>query len=285
VLVYTTEPLAVDTEVTGPVELRLFAASTAVDTDFTATLTDVDPEGRAIHVCEGIRGVTFRESLEDPTPIEPGRVYEYSISLWETSRVFARGHRIRLEVSSSNFPRYARNQNTGLPLGTSAEIRIATQTIFHDAEHASHLVLPLIPAGPPGPIPPRADGSLRLTADTAEVKGDSLKLSPDAGILGWWTDPSGRATWTADIRRAGRYRVLLNFARADEAAGNEFELTVGSSRLTGQVPGTGTWYDQRERAFGELRLESGVQPVAVRSLGPIRGALFDLRAVHLEPRE
>jgi len=145
VLVYTTSPLDKDVEVTGPVELRLYASSSAADTDFTATLTDVHPDGRAIHVCEGIRGATFRESLENPTPIEPGRVYLFSISLWETSMVFKAGHRIRLEVSSSNFPRCARNQNTGLPLGTSAEMRKARQTIYHDKERRSQLILPVIP--------------------------------------------------------------------------------------------------------------------------------------------
>ena len=145
VLVYTTEPLEGDTEVTGPVELKLYAASSAVDSDFTATLTDVHPDGSAIHICEGIRGVTFRESLEHPTPIEPGKIYELTISLWATSMVFKAGHRIRLEVSSSNFPRYARNQNTGRPLGTSAEIKTARQTIYHDASHPSHLLLPVIP--------------------------------------------------------------------------------------------------------------------------------------------
>jgi len=145
VLVYTSEPLEKDLEVTGPVELRLFAATSAVDTDFAATLTDVHADGRAIHVCEGLRGVTFRESLERPTPVEPGRVYEYSISLWETSMVFKAGHRIRLEVSSSNFPRYARNQNTGLPLGSSAEMKKAQQTVYHDAERPSRLILPIIP--------------------------------------------------------------------------------------------------------------------------------------------
>ncbi len=145
VLVYTTEPLADDVEVTGPVELQLHVASTAVDTDFTATLSDVHPDGTAIHVCEGVRGVTFRESLEEPTPIEPGKVYPLSISLWETSMVFGAGHRIRLEVSSSNFPPYARNQNTGLSLGTSALVKTAEQTVYHDAERPSYLVLPVIP--------------------------------------------------------------------------------------------------------------------------------------------
>ncbi len=145
VLVYTTEPLEKDIEVTGPVELKLFVSSSAVDTDFTATLTDVHPDGRAIHICEGIRGVTFRDSLEHPTPIEPGKIYELSISLWETSMVFKAGHRIRLEVSSSNFPRYARNQNTGLPLGTSAEMHKAQQTVYHGPDHPSRLILPVIP--------------------------------------------------------------------------------------------------------------------------------------------
>ena len=145
VLVYTTEPLAEDLEVTGPVDLTLYVSSSAVDTDFTGTLTDVHPDGKAIHVCEGIRGVTFRQSLEEPTPIEPGKVYKLTVSLWETSMVFKAGHRIRLEVSSSNFPRYARNQNTGLPLGTSAVVKKAEQTVYHDARHPSHLILPVIP--------------------------------------------------------------------------------------------------------------------------------------------
>ncbi|MEO2048704.1 MAG: CocE/NonD family hydrolase [Pirellulales bacterium] len=146
VLVFTTEPLAVDTEITGPMELKLHAASSAVDTDFTATLSDVYPDGKAIHIGEGIRRASFRESLENPTPIEPGKVYEYTISLWSTSMVFKAGHRILLEVSSSNFPRYARNLNTGLPLGTSGEIEKAHQVIYHDARYPSHLVLPVIPA-------------------------------------------------------------------------------------------------------------------------------------------
>jgi len=146
VLVYTTDPLAEDLEVTGPVELQLYCASSAVDTDFTGTLTDVYPDGRAIHICEGIRGATLRESLEQPTPIEPGKIYPMTISLWETSMVFRAGHRIRLDVSSSNFPRYARNQNTGLPLGTSAEVKVAHQTIYHDVQYPSHLILPVIPS-------------------------------------------------------------------------------------------------------------------------------------------
>jgi putative CocE/NonD family hydrolase len=126
-------------------ELKLFVSSSAADTDFTATLTDVHPDGQTIHICEGIRGVAFRDSLEDPSTIEPGKIYELSMRHWGTSMVFEAGHRVRLEVSSSNFPRFARNQNTGLTLGTSAEIRKAQQTVYHDAEHPSRLVFPVIP--------------------------------------------------------------------------------------------------------------------------------------------
>ena len=266
---------------TGPIELKLFAASSAVDTDWAATLTDVYPDGRAIHICEGIRGATFRESLEQPTPIEPGKVYEYTISLWETSQVFAKGHRLRLEVTSSNFPRYARNQNTGLPLGTSAEMKTAQQTILHDAAHPSHLVLPVIPTAGGDTVPARADGSWRLTGTTARVSGPTLKLAADAGILGWWTSAEDEAQWTIDVPCAGRYSVRLNFACDPASAGNKFELTAGASRLEGQVPATGTWYDQREQDFGEIELRAGQQTVLLRSAGPIRGALFDLRAVTL----
>ena len=145
VLVYTSEPLEEDLEVTGPVELKLYAASSAVDTDFTAALTDVYPDGRAILICEGIHRASFRESLEHPAPIEPGKVYEYTVSLWETSNVFKAGHRLRLEVSSSDFPRYARNLNTGKPSGLSAEIKRASQTIYHNERYPSRLVLPVIP--------------------------------------------------------------------------------------------------------------------------------------------
>ncbi len=145
VLVYSTKPLEADTEVTGPVELKLYAASSAVDTDFTATLTDVHPDGRAIHICEGIRRASFRESLENPTPIDPGKIYEYTVSLWETSMVFKAGHGIRLEVSSSNFPRFDRNLNTGGRFGYESDMRVAHQKIYHDAERPSHVLLPVIP--------------------------------------------------------------------------------------------------------------------------------------------
>ena len=145
VLVYTTEPLAEDLEVTGPIELTLYAASSAPDTDFTGTLVDVHPDGRAIHITEGIVRARYRDSYEAPTPIEAGEVYEYRFQLWETSNVFKAGHRVRLEVSSSNFPRFDRNQNTGTLEGMDDEVRIADQVVRHSAEHPSHLTLPVIP--------------------------------------------------------------------------------------------------------------------------------------------
>lgn len=145
VLVYSTAPLTRDLEVTGPVELVVYAASSAPDTDFTATLVDVHPAGAAIHICEGIVRARFRESYERPTLIEPGQVYEYSISLWETSNLFREGHRIRLEVSSSNFPRFDRNLNTGEDSGFDDRPESAQQTIWHEQQRPSHLVLPVIP--------------------------------------------------------------------------------------------------------------------------------------------
>ena len=144
-LVYTTEPLAADVEVTGPVELVLHAASSAVETDFTAALVDVHPGGKAIHLCEGIVRTCFRDSYQEPIPIEPGQVYVYRIELWETSNLFRAGHCIRLEVSSSNFPRFDRNLNTGHPHGLDDEMQVARQRIYHDRVHPSHLILPVIP--------------------------------------------------------------------------------------------------------------------------------------------
>ncbi len=147
VLVYTTEALSEDTEVTGPVELVLYAESTAVDTDFSAVLSDVHPDGRSINVAEGFLRTRFRDSLEEPTPIVPGRVYKYRLSLGATSNVFKAGHRIRLSVSSSSFPMFNRNDNSGLPLleGGLASSFVATQTVLHDAQHPSHVVLSLVP--------------------------------------------------------------------------------------------------------------------------------------------
>jgi uncharacterized protein len=146
VLVYTTPPLDQDVEVTGAVMLDLFAKSSAVDTDFTGKLVDVWPNGFAQNLTEGILRASFRESTKgEPSPIAPGKVYEYKVDLWSTSNVFLKGHRIRLEVSSSNFPRFDRNLNTGKSGSQDAQFVKATNTILQGGDHASAVILPVVP--------------------------------------------------------------------------------------------------------------------------------------------
>jgi putative CocE/NonD family hydrolase len=150
VLVYTTPPLAADTEVTGPITVTLYASSSAPDTDWTAKLVDVHPDGAVVNLNNGIQRASFRESSSAPAPIEPGKVYQYAITVWPTSNLFLVGHRIRLEISSSDFPQFDPNPNTGSWLGESATTQVAHQTVLHDAQHPSALVLPVIPASASG---------------------------------------------------------------------------------------------------------------------------------------
>lgn len=145
VLVYTTPPLPEDVEVTGPILVTLYAASSAVDTDFTAKLVDVHPSGFAQNLTDGIIRARYRTSTTKAEPLEPGKIYAYTIDLWATSNVFRAGHAIRLEISSSNFPRFDRNPNTGGELGTETTLLPALQTIYHDSSHPSHVTLPIIP--------------------------------------------------------------------------------------------------------------------------------------------
>jgi len=140
VLVYTTTTLEQQVEVTGPVKLILCASSSAPDTDWTAKLVDVSPCGYARNLTDGILRARYRNSMRAGTPITPGDVIEYEIDLWSTSNTFLPGHRIRLEVSSSNFPRFDRNPNTGELPGRSAEMVSALQTVFHSSEYPSRLV-------------------------------------------------------------------------------------------------------------------------------------------------
>ena len=148
VLVFTTPPLERDTEVTGPVRVQLWAASSAPDTDFVARLVDVYPDGRSINLTDGIVRARYRDFRTGASPslIEPGQAYAYEIDLWATSNVFKAGHRIGLQVTSSCFPRWDRNPNTAHPFGADAELRIARQEILHDQAHPSHVVLPFVPA-------------------------------------------------------------------------------------------------------------------------------------------
>jgi hypothetical protein len=146
VLCYTSAPMAQDMEVTGPIKVVLYAATDGLDTDWTAKLVDVSPSGYAMNLCDGIIRARYRDSFREPELLEPNQAYEYRIDVGVTGNVFKRGHRVRLEISSSNFPRYDRNLNTGQDNGNSTEIRQAHQEIFHSSAQPSHIVLPVIPA-------------------------------------------------------------------------------------------------------------------------------------------
>lgn len=144
VLVYTSDPLEKDTEITGHVTLNLWAVTSASDTDWTAKLVDVHPNGLAVNVCDGILKARFRNSLTETSLVEPDNAYLYRIDVGPTSMLFKRGHSIRLEVSSSNFPAYARNLNTGGTHDIELEPLTTIQTILHDADHQSVLELPIV---------------------------------------------------------------------------------------------------------------------------------------------
>jgi hypothetical protein len=145
VLVYTSDELTEDTEVCGPIRVKLFASSSARDTDFMAKLIDVWPNGFAQRLTDGMVRARFRQGLDKPSLIEPDRVYDYDLDLWNTCQTYKKGHRIRLEVASSAFPKYDRNLNTGDPLGKTSAMKVANQKIFHSKQYPSHVVLPIVP--------------------------------------------------------------------------------------------------------------------------------------------
>jgi len=144
VLVYTTPKFATDTEVTGPVSLELYVSSSAVDTDFTGMLVDVWPNGFAQNLTSGILRLRYRDSRETPELAIPGKTYHITLDLWATSNVFLAGHKLRLEVSSSNFPRFDRNLNTGEVQAHSTRVVKAKNVIYHDSTHPSALIVPLV---------------------------------------------------------------------------------------------------------------------------------------------
>ncbi|MFA6561477.1 MAG: CocE/NonD family hydrolase [Verrucomicrobiia bacterium] len=151
IVVFQTEPLAEDIEVTGELEVKLWASSSAVDTDFTAKLLDVYPPssdfpgGFDLNITDGIVRARFRETLKKEKLMKPGTIYPFTIRLYPTSNVFKKGHRIRVDISSSNFPRFDVNPNTGEPLSDHRRVISAVNTIHHDRTHPSHIVLPVIP--------------------------------------------------------------------------------------------------------------------------------------------
>ena len=150
VLTFQTPPLESDVEVTGPITVKLHAASSARDTDFTAKLIDVCPlsedypDGMAVNLTDSIIRARYRNGWDKPVFLEPGEIYEFTFQLYPTSNVFKKGHRIRIDISSSNYPRFDVNPNTGGDLGLERRFEIAEQAIYHDAEHPSHVVLPII---------------------------------------------------------------------------------------------------------------------------------------------
>jgi uncharacterized protein len=147
VLVYSSPVLEQPVEVTGPVRATLHAASSAPDTDFVVRLCDVHPDGASRILTDGVIRARYRDGYDHPSPIEPGEVYAYDIDMVATSNVFQPGHRIRVDVTSSSFPYLDRNPNTGSPVGEDRpeDLRPAVQTVLHDAEHPSHVLLPVIP--------------------------------------------------------------------------------------------------------------------------------------------
>ena len=144
VLVYSTPPLAQDIEITGWVRATLYASTSAADTDFTAKLVDVSPDGDAMNLTDGIVRARYRQGRGPALAVTPGEVVEYDIDMWATSNVFRAGHRIRLEVSSSNFPRFDRNPNTGGDISSEDRMVQAFQTVHHDAERPSHLTISMV---------------------------------------------------------------------------------------------------------------------------------------------
>ncbi|MFW6146434.1 MAG: CocE/NonD family hydrolase [Planctomycetota bacterium] len=152
VLVFSTDVLDADTEVTGPVTVRLWAASDAPDTDWAAILLDVGPDGRPFNVTMGILRARYRHGMyRPPSPLTPGAIEPYTLHLMPTSYVFKRGHRIRLHISSSNFPLWDRNTNTGGDIATETRTQPACQRIYHDRAHPSCLCLPIVAGGVPAP--------------------------------------------------------------------------------------------------------------------------------------
>ena len=142
---YTSDELAADLEVTGSIELQLVAASSARDTDFMVRLVDVYPDGRAINIAEGCIRARYRSSILKPELLTPGEPTSFRIDMGVTSHMFRRGHRLRVHVTSSDFPRFDRNMNTGNPIGEDAAGMPAHQTLFHRTGLASYADLPVIP--------------------------------------------------------------------------------------------------------------------------------------------
>jgi putative CocE/NonD family hydrolase len=150
VLVYTSEALTEPLDVVGRVFVKLVAATDGADTDFTAKLLDVYPDGRAVLLgpaAAGVRRARYRKGYDRAEPVTPGRPEEYGIELFDVGHRFLTGHRIQVQVSSSAFPFVDPNPNTGLPIATDTTWRVAKQTVYHDGTRRSRVLLPVVPGG------------------------------------------------------------------------------------------------------------------------------------------
>lgn len=237
-ITYTTPPLEEDIEITGPVTAVLYASSSAPDTDWVVRLSDVYPDGTSINVTEGILRASYRESMQNPTPIVPGEVYEYKVDMWSTSQVFKKGHRIRVSITSSNFPHYARNLNTGENSNTSSEVATAQNTVYHDSIRPSHIILPVIPMD-------------RFTDIAGHWAEPDINQAARAGLLNGYPDKTyrpqdavTRAQFVTLLARAlGMYGSgdTLTFTDSNLIAGwaqNAVALAAGRGIVTGYEDGT-----------------------------------------------
>jgi putative CocE/NonD family hydrolase len=144
-LTYTSQPLEGPLPVVGPVKAILYGLSSAPDTDWLVRLCDVWPDGRSMSVCDGILRARYRKSSEREELMVPNQVYRFEVDLWATAQTFLPGHRLRVQVTSSDFPRYDRNLNTDGPFGEEVRGQVALNTVFHDRVRPSHLLLPVMP--------------------------------------------------------------------------------------------------------------------------------------------
>ncbi|KUO94694.1 CocE/NonD family hydrolase [Ferroacidibacillus organovorans] len=144
VLLYTSDALEEDLAMIGPITAKLYVSSDAVDTDFVVRVCDVHPDGTSINIVEGIQRMRYRVSDHAPSLMTPGEIYEVDVDLWSTAMVFQKGHRLRVHVTSSSFPHWDRNLNTGANNGTTTEMKVARNTVYHTEEHPSHVVLPIV---------------------------------------------------------------------------------------------------------------------------------------------
>lgn len=185
VLVFTTPVIEEYVEITGKVLVRLWASSSAVDTDFTAKLCDVYPDGRSMLVCDGIVRARHRNTSTAEEFLTPGQIYEFEIDLWETCIAFNAGHRIRVDLSSSNYDRYDVNPNTGEPWNQHTHMQTAANTIYHDAAHPSHILLRVTSevAFPPGNLPTASAAGLAVLSLTIFILAGLICLKRRSGAI------------------------------------------------------------------------------------------------------